>query len=399
MGWSQGGYISAFLTTSSDRFKAISVGAGISNWATYYYNTDITPFTINYLGDDPADDPDIYAQDLADVVHQAGEDADADPARRARPPRADRQRLRAAAGARGSRRAGRDDRLQGLRPRHHQAAGEARGDAAQPVVVQSLHLGRCAAGFPVASFAEGLDLRRQPMIDAFAPIPEGWFRMGSDDGPEDERPAHRVWVDAFELAVYSVTCDRYDAFLRATSHEPPRDWPQFASAPDVPVVGVSWFDCQAYCSWRTASGEPVRLPTEAEWERAARGGVEGQRYPWGDRDPGLDSRLLGADRCRVRGRPDSASRMGSASTASPPTFTSGARTGMPPISIRPHPAAIPQGRRTGSGGHRAVDRGGTRSRSAARQHGAGSIRRFGIPTMGSESPEDEVVGPTCSFES
>ncbi|MBL8191877.1 MAG: S9 family peptidase [Acidobacteria bacterium] len=62
MGWSQGGYISAFLTTSSDRFKAISVGAGISNWATYYYNTDITPFTIQYLGDDPADDPEIYAK-------------------------------------------------------------------------------------------------------------------------------------------------------------------------------------------------------------------------------------------------------------------------------------------------------------------------------------------------
>jgi dipeptidyl aminopeptidase/acylaminoacyl peptidase len=60
MGWSQGGYISAFLTTSSDRFAAISVGAGISNWATYYYNTDITPFTINYLGNDPADDPEIY---------------------------------------------------------------------------------------------------------------------------------------------------------------------------------------------------------------------------------------------------------------------------------------------------------------------------------------------------
>ena len=60
MGWSQGGYISAFLTTSTDRFVAISVGAGISNWATYYYNTDITPFTINYLGNDPAEDPAIY---------------------------------------------------------------------------------------------------------------------------------------------------------------------------------------------------------------------------------------------------------------------------------------------------------------------------------------------------
>jgi len=60
MGWSQGGYISAFLTASSDRFVAISVGAGISDWATYYYNTDITPFTIHYLGTNPVDDPEIY---------------------------------------------------------------------------------------------------------------------------------------------------------------------------------------------------------------------------------------------------------------------------------------------------------------------------------------------------
>jgi dipeptidyl aminopeptidase/acylaminoacyl peptidase len=60
MGWSQGGYISAFLTASSDRFAAISVGAGISDWATYYYNTDITPFTINYLGNNPVEDPQIY---------------------------------------------------------------------------------------------------------------------------------------------------------------------------------------------------------------------------------------------------------------------------------------------------------------------------------------------------
>jgi len=60
MGWSQGGYISAFLTASSDRFVAISVGAGISDWATYYYNTDVTPFTINYLGNNPVDDPEIY---------------------------------------------------------------------------------------------------------------------------------------------------------------------------------------------------------------------------------------------------------------------------------------------------------------------------------------------------
>lgn len=62
MGWSQGGYISAFLTTHTDRFKAISVGAGISDWTTYYVGTDITPFTLQYLGATPWDDPQIYAR-------------------------------------------------------------------------------------------------------------------------------------------------------------------------------------------------------------------------------------------------------------------------------------------------------------------------------------------------
>src|SRR5260221_10333428 len=62
MGWSQGGYISAFLTTNTDRFKAISAGAGISDWATYYAGTDITPFTPQYLHATPWDDPEIYAK-------------------------------------------------------------------------------------------------------------------------------------------------------------------------------------------------------------------------------------------------------------------------------------------------------------------------------------------------
>jgi dipeptidyl aminopeptidase/acylaminoacyl peptidase len=62
MGWSEGGYISAFLTTHTDRFKAISVGAGISDWMTYYANTDITPFTRQYLHATPWDDPEVYAK-------------------------------------------------------------------------------------------------------------------------------------------------------------------------------------------------------------------------------------------------------------------------------------------------------------------------------------------------
>ena len=119
----------------------------------------------------------------------------------------------------------------------------------------------------------------------FAAIPEGWFQMGSDDGADDERPVHRVWVDAFELAIYPVTRGEYEAFMKATAHEAPRDWELFASESDVPVVGVSWLDCQAYCQWRSAGGPVVRLPTEAEWERAARGGLDRERYPWGDALP------------------------------------------------------------------------------------------------------------------
>ena len=83
MGWSQGGYISAFLAThDSARFKAISVGAGISDWMTYYVNTDIHPFTRQYLKSDAVGRSGDLREDLADHVHQAGEDADADSARR-----------------------------------------------------------------------------------------------------------------------------------------------------------------------------------------------------------------------------------------------------------------------------------------------------------------------------
>jgi len=118
-------------------------------------------------------------------------------------------------------------------------------------------------------------------------IPEGWFEIGCDQGRDDEKPAHRVWVDAFELAAFQTTNAEYAPFLKDTRHQPPLLWndPNF-SHPNQPVVAVSWFDAVAYCDWLTGRfGKHYRLPTEAEWERAARGGKEGELYPWGNTPP------------------------------------------------------------------------------------------------------------------
>ena len=118
-------------------------------------------------------------------------------------------------------------------------------------------------------------------------IPEGSFRMGSESGQDCERPVHRVWVDSFCIAACQVTNADYAGFLSATSAPPPPFWsdPHF-NHPEQPVVALSWFDAIAYCAWLTQqTGRDFRLPTEAEWERAARGGVEGSLYPWGDAPP------------------------------------------------------------------------------------------------------------------
>jgi formylglycine-generating enzyme required for sulfatase activity len=118
-----------------------------------------------------------------------------------------------------------------------------------------------------------------------APIPAGRFLMGSDSGQDDERPVHQVEVAAFDCAIYPVTQAQYAEFLAATSHDRPREWPDSITAADLPVTGVSWFDAQDYCRWRTEDGDAMRLPTEAEWERAARGNLKAAQYPWGDEIP------------------------------------------------------------------------------------------------------------------
>ena len=122
---------------------------------------------------------------------------------------------------------------------------------------------------------------------ALVRIPEAWFWMGSETGQDNERPVHRVWVDALLLAARQVTNADYEHFLRATGALPPPFWedPNFAH-PEQPVVAVSWFEAQKYCKWLSSTTRrKYRLPAEAEWERAARGGVDGNLFPWGDEPP------------------------------------------------------------------------------------------------------------------
>jgi sulfatase modifying factor 1 len=144
-----------------------------------------------------------------------------------------------------------------------------------------------AEGMGMAASSSSLGAQAQVLEPVMVRIPEGWFAMGCDRGRDDEKPVHRVWVSVFELAACQLTNAEYGCFLAVTNAPPPPFWndPNF-NDPKMPVVAVSWNEAARYCEWLSAmTGKPYRLPTEAEWERAARGAAEGLLYPWGDAPP------------------------------------------------------------------------------------------------------------------
>ena len=126
-------------------------------------------------------------------------------------------------------------------------------------------------------------------------IPGGPFTRGSDDGPEHARPAAEIWVHTFYMDVYEVTFAQYKGCQK--DKRCPRSGPRYTDFdhPNMPIQGVSWFDAVAYCE---AHGK--RLPTEAQWEKAARG-PDGALYPWGDEPATCERAILKDDSGRSCG--------------------------------------------------------------------------------------------------
>jgi len=115
-------------------------------------------------------------------------------------------------------------------------------------------------------------------------IPAGNFVMGNDNGDSNEKPAHQVWLEAYAIDKFEVTNKSFEVCVRSkTCYEPGGRYYLDEEYQEHPVVYIDWFQANAYCTWRGK-----RLPTEAEWEHAARGYLVNKAYPWGNQKPLCD---------------------------------------------------------------------------------------------------------------
>jgi formylglycine-generating enzyme required for sulfatase activity len=158
---------------------------------------------------------------------------------------------------------------------------------------------RIAAGDVLGSLGD-------PRIGKLEPVAAGKFKMGDNDF-EDSAPQHELFLPYYGIGKYPVTNAEFMQFVDAGGYEEkdlwtkagwaakqvngwsqPRLWADSRfNQPNYPVVGLSWYECLAYCNWKKAATRlPFRLPSEAEWEKAARGSRDARKYPWGDKfDP------------------------------------------------------------------------------------------------------------------
>lgn len=133
----------------------------------------------------------------------------------------------------------------------------------------------------------GIGFWNQPYGEpAWVEIPAGEYWMGSERGEGREEPVHKLYVPTFKIARTPITNAQYQLFVKASKHPSPKHWEDDRPPKELeshPVVNVSWHDALAYCRWLSEkTGKKISLPSEAQWEKAARGDKDKREYPWGD---------------------------------------------------------------------------------------------------------------------